>query len=335
MMKKNLILKGLVVLMLLILVVGGCSSRKDASSVSDGYWGNSTVTSSESKAEMDYYDEAAQAPTMEMEFTSNEEGKAVNVTSTERKIIKNGYFTLETLEFDYISDEIKALVLRYQGYLAQSEASGYGINSRQYYTRTANYTAKIPAQSYDDFVEELKTLGNIISANDSQVDVTAQYMDIEARLVTLKVQEERLLAILKDADDLTAIIELEKALSEVRYQIESYTAQLRNLNDSVSFSTIQIRLNEVLEETVFVEPARTFGDKLSQGFKNSLTDIGNFFVDLTLFVLIASPYLIILGMITLGIIVIVSRVNKRSKKAKEIIETERLARRVKEDDKKE
>ena len=52
-------------------------------------------------------------------------------------------------------------------------------------------------------------------------DITDSYFDAQARLDSLRQQEASLLEILSKAEKLEDVVQLQTALSDVRYQIES------------------------------------------------------------------------------------------------------------------
>lgn len=113
------------------------------------------------------------------------------------------------------------------------------------------------------------------AASTDVADVTESYTDTEARLKTLRLQEERLLEILSKATQLTDVLELESRLSDVRYQIESYEATLRNFDSRISYSTLHITLQEVVEYSIINSPPQTLGQRLSDGFKDSMRMVKN------------------------------------------------------------
>ena len=73
-----------------------------------------------------------------------------------------------------------------------------------------------------------------MSKQESTQDVTSAYVDVEARLKSLKLQEERLYAMMEQAGDLETLLAIQNQLTEVQYQIESYTAQQRTYDDLIS-----------------------------------------------------------------------------------------------------
>ena len=48
--------------------------------------------------------------------------------------------------------------------------------------------------------------------------MTLEYIDIQARINSLRLQEERILSLLERADSLEYIFEIEKKLGDVRYE---------------------------------------------------------------------------------------------------------------------
>ena len=65
-------------------------------------------------------------------------------------------------------------------------------------------------------------------------DITNQYVDVEARLESLQAQQERLYELLEQAQDIETVLAIQNQLTEIQYQIESYTAQQRSYDQQVS-----------------------------------------------------------------------------------------------------
>ncbi len=303
----------LMVLALVISVLVACGSKKESETQSTG---SSSVSydSAMSESAEEYY---AEAPDYDEKGLSDNSSSQFAGNLENQKVIKTGYYYIETLAYEESIQTIRDIVEQFNGYVSNSEESGYGINNREWYTRNAYFIVRVPALSYTAFTEALEDAGQIVNGRDSEQDVTSQFIDVEARLKTLKVQEERLLAILVEADDLQYIIELEKALADVRYQIESYESTMRNLEDRIAYSTVEIRLQEVIEETDLTPAPRTFGERITQGFKQSIDNISDFFVDLTVFLLTASPYLVIIAIVVIFVLTAVVKRLRRDGEKKE------------------
>ena len=222
----------------------------------------------------------------------NEDSQEASNPSYERKIIKTGYVYIETLTFDESVAALKRMVNQYNGYTAYSESNGGSVFEDRHNTRYARYTIKVPADMFEEMYEGLNAIGSVLNSNEGREDVTSQFVDIEARLTTLKVQEERLLSILEKTESLEDIIELEYALQNTRYEIESYTTNLRKLSDRVSYSTLEVNIQEVYEVTKIEKPVITFTDKIGEGLKETFEEISNGAQNLVIFLVTQFPYII-------------------------------------------
>ena len=224
-----------------------------------------------------------------------------NTPVDNRKLIKNLDVDMQTMDFDKTIFSITALVNELGGYIEQSTISGNSLDyagkhtDNAYNPRNASYILRIPVTSLDTAADELISLGNITRRSESVEDVTANYTDIESRIKTLRVQEERLLEILKAADELKYIITLEKELADVCYEIENYTANLNGLDNKTRYSFINIHVSEVIEyDDVYVAPP-TFGTRIASGFSESMQAIADFGQSLVVILVTISPFLVIWG----------------------------------------
>lgn len=255
-------------------------------------------------------------------------GDTNNDALANRKIIQNKYIAMETLDFDEVTAQVENLAFQYLGYTENAEVTGKSINIPENYSaRHASYTFRIPSKDYNNFINDLKGLGNVVTERVNKEDVTMQYFDLKARVDSLKVEETRLLQIVEEGADLSQILEVEAKLSDVRYQIETYTASLKNLENLVDYGTVQLELQEVFKETIIEAPAVTVGDKISKGFTHSVENVKNFFVGLFIFLVTASPYLVLWGLVIFGVVVLIKKLDARNaknqaKKAKETKEAE-------------
>lgn len=287
-----------------LLLISGCGSSEKASTFSE-----STDSSPAMEAPMMEKAEATREEEIFFDEDSTSSDYALTNTGTsapgddggsqeqanpdyERKIIKTGFVYMETLTFDETIAAVKRMVNMYNGYTSYSESNGGSLYEDSYNTRYAHYTIKVPAEMFEEMYEGLHTIGNVLNSNEGKEDVTSQFVDIEARLTTLKVQEERLLAILERSETLEDIIELEYALQDTRYEIESYTTNLRNLADRVRYSTLEVNIQEVYEVTVVDKPVITFSDKISEGLKETFKEINDGAQNLVIFIVTQFPYII-------------------------------------------
>ena len=270
----------------------------------------------ETWADDDYY-------AREPEYAANEDGG--NPTATEAptvgaKIIYTYNYEVETLEFTQSVDRLEALVQSLGGYIESAYVDGLSYNRGEYrQMRYARYTLRLPAAKYSVFKDSVGDIGNVLSSQTSSENVSQQYFDMESRLKSLRVQEERLISILEKADNLTDVIQLERALADVTYQIESYMSALRRLDSLIDYSSVYLTLREVIEPTVTTEPPKTIWDDISQTFSRSASSLGGFFTGLLVFFAGNSPVLLTLALFIVLIILVIRGLIRNDKKKRAAI----------------
>lgn len=227
--------------------------------------------------------------------------------SSEDKIIKNGSLTVETLEYDKFISDLENSVSAYGGYIESSSGYGYQTGSRW-----AEYTVRIPSQNYDAFVNKVGDLGSVIESRESVENVTLQYVDIEARLAALTAERDSFMALMEKAETIEEILQIQSYLTDVNYQIESYTSQLNTLKNKVSYSTVNISVNEV--ERVTPPTPKTVGERISGGFKESLYNISEDMKNLFVSTVVSLPYILIYAVVIAIIVTVIVLIVKANKK---------------------
>lgn len=125
--------------------------------------------------------------------------------------------------------------------------------------------------------------------------MTAEYIDIEARLKAKKTLESRYLELLKKATKVSEILEIEKELSVIREEIESKEGQLKYLQNKVSLSTVTINFYKTVANSQ--DATVSFSSKIWNAIKSGWNGISTFFIGL----LHIWPFIIILVAVILYI----------------------------------
>lgn len=237
------------------------------------------------------------------------------VSASSRLVIKTVNLTMQTLEFDKGVDDIESVVLAYEGFMQDSYVQGKSMFEK-HGTRSASFTIRIPSERLDVFVNEMSQKYNVIDKRQSGEDITDSYYDTDARLKSLKVQEDRLIAMLEKAGELEYLLQVERELANVRYEIESLTSTLLRMQNRVNMSTVYLSLQEVIEYTPVDPPPVTFGQRIVYTFSNSINSFKEFTQGLILVVVWILPFILLLGVIAAVIIIISVKANKRKKNEK-------------------
>lgn len=225
-------------------------------------------------------------------------------TIDSRKLIKEISLSVETKDYDNYIAGIRDTVASSGGYIESSNESNYSE------LRGFTATIRIPVGKTDSFTKFASNNVTVIEKSESVDDVTEKYVDIEARIKVYKAEEESLIEIMKQADNITDLLSVKEQLAEVRAQIESYTAQLKSLENKTAYSTITLNVDEVEREVESEGYWSKVWNNIIEGFKN----VGKFITSLFSFVLSTIPYFILIAII--GIIVLcIIRFFKKKKKS--------------------
>ena len=227
-----------------------------------------------------------------------------------RKMIRNASMSLETEQYDESVAAIRAQIEACQGYIENSSSSGNAKSGG----RWLEITVRVPADRLEEFMAASSGFGVLQNSNIWQEDVTMSYTDMETRLATLNTKKDRLLAMLEKATKMSDIIELENALSETIYEIESYSSSLNRLDNRIAYSTVNISLREVYKATTVPQVPKSLGERISQEFRDSMEGLGEFGEDLLVFLVGALPVIVILAILAVVIVLICKGAAKRRRR---------------------
>jgi len=234
------------------------------------------------------------------------------------KIIHTVFAEVETMSFDETIVGVHTLITMYNAFVESSSVSGVNY-AAQFHGwsdfRFAHFVIRVPVQHLDVMTGRLDDLGNVIHQSSDAVNITAQFFDTQSRLNSLRIQEERLLAMLAQAEDVPDLILIEERLSEVRFQIESLTTTINTWQSQVDFSTLTLSIREVEQ---FTEPQvihRTYWQQIGDGFTSTIRGIGRFFMNLFMWLIVSAPVILIIAVIVVvALLIIRAKIRKHRKK---------------------
>ncbi len=231
----------------------------------------------------------------------------------ERKIIKTYRIRMETLRYNEAVALIASMTEEFGGYVASSSQEGGGTGSGA--ARSASYTLRIPAAKAEDFIARLSENGNVLSSSLNTEDVTDSYYGYEARLNSLVVQEERLMAMLDQATYLDEMLQIEDKLSSVRAEINGIHSKLQLMDKSVDYSYVYLTLNEVKE---YQEPEKeTYLERVGVSFVDAFASFAEVVGDLFIVFIWLLPYFLVGAVIVVCLIFVMKFDKKRKQKKSE------------------
>ena len=198
----------------------------------------------------------------------------------ERKLIRKGRISIIVDSMDESDAKIEAWTKSLGGYVSNSQMS-------KYYNY---YTLRIPSERFDEAMNFISGLGELQNRSVNIEDVTDRWYDLNGRLETKKILEEKYNQYLKKAENMQDLLEVERQLNDVISEIESMEGQMKRLNNQINYSTIDITMQAT------APTYETQRHVISMNLKDFIYDVGDFFVKFAK---------VLLGLIIYGIPILV------------------------------
>ncbi len=187
---------------------------------------------------------------------------------------------------------------------ATSAGTDYALTPNNSYTITMSFN--VEATRYNQMVAYLRDYGpqhngKLLNLHESVQDATNDYIDTQSRLQNLKAEQQRLLALIKQASALNDVLNIEQRLTDVEGEIEQIEAHLKALNNQLTLYSITIVLQP--PEVATVTPPQSgwsAGQVLHDAWSASLA-FGEAFLSLLLWLLAFSIYIVPAGLVAGGI----------------------------------
>lgn len=205
-------------------------------------------------------------------------------------IVKTAELSLEVRKgsFGDAFDRASLVAGRYGGFVSSSSVQGAK-------SRSGTLVLRVPAASFDQALADLRALGEVEHQAISGEDVTAQFVDLEARLLTWEAQEAVLLRLMRQATTVEGTLRVQRDLQDVQLRIEQIKGQLRVLEDRSELATITASIREA-GAPVPVPQDRVSRPSLSEAWDRAVAG----FLGVTYSVVVGLGYLVPLTLLALA-----------------------------------
>ena len=186
---------------------------------------------------------------------------------------------------------------------------GYVVNSNQWNSTSdgqtyinASVMVRVPAERLDEMMQKVRDLAadpktGVLSETVTGEDVTAEYVDSQARLRNLKAAEAQLVELLDQAPDLEYTLDIFRELTEIRSQIEVLEGRIKYLEESAALSALSVEfVAEASLQPLQIGPWKPAGvaKEAIQTLVKVAQDVGTALIK---FVIIWVPFLLPIGLI--------------------------------------
>lgn len=257
---------------------------------------------------------------MDMEATSDEAadavyGEADSGVARKTVLLRSASITLDTTRFDADLDRVSALLETAGGWVEYQTAYGEPLAANPEGGRYAYMRLRVPEEALDGLIDGLRGIGTVQSVETTAEDVSDSYYDVQGRVAMYTAQRDRMTELLAQAEDMADIIEIESRLSELQYTIESLTARLNNWDARSENAVLTVSMTEVAEEGEYAR--LSLGQRIQEGFANSLLSLKAFLADIVVFLVMAAPYLIPLCILAVAGYCLYRGLKKKKQKERE------------------
>jgi len=210
---------------------------------------------------------------LDSNFRGSTEGNYAQsgIQSVSRKIIKNAQLSITVEDFDKAYERIIVLTKEMGGYIQDSRIT------KDETGKMGHIAARMPHNNFEEFIMKLENLGEVTNKTINGNDITTQYFDTQARVNNFKKQEQRLLDILEKAKTVEEILKIENELNRVRYEIERLTSQLKQWDNLVELSTVNIYLRQAKTPQKKIKPL-SFKDVYKQAVEAFIRTVNNILI---------------------------------------------------------
>ncbi|MEX2101779.1 MAG: DUF4349 domain-containing protein [Actinomycetota bacterium] len=134
---------------------------------------------------------------------------------------------------------------RFQQASLIAEDLGGFVTTQSAGVRSGSLVMRVPARYFNRARGLLKDLGIRTDRDAIQsADVTAEFLDLKARLEILQARRTALTTLLRKANSLEEILRLTSAVDDVLIRIEELKGRVNLINDQTSKATISVELHE-------------------------------------------------------------------------------------------
>ncbi|MGW2253025.1 DUF4349 domain-containing protein [Kitasatospora sp. NPDC001660] len=162
-------------------------------------------------------------------------------------------------------------------------------------------TLKVPSAAFQQTLDRLAGLGEVVSRKSQADDLTQQVADVSSRVQSQQASVERVRALMGQAKSLSEVTALEAELSRRESDLESLQKQQKELSGKTSLSTITLEVHREVPPVPTPPPApkaeakgfwASAGSALAGGWHVLLTILRGLVVALAA----VAPFLLVLGL---------------------------------------
>ncbi len=284
------------------LILFGCSSGESIEQSSDSA-GKSEISNKEAESAA----ESTEQDTDSVASSGEEAEGSEQSTAVDRMVIYNAELDLRVKDFMKAQTALESKAAQYGGFIVES--SSYRDDERQL---SGTLVIRIPQKNFNQFLNDAEgTASKVDNRHVSGQDVTEEYVDLESRLRSKRVVEERLISFMEKAEKTEDLLKISQDLAGIQEEIEQLAGRINYLKNQTDYSTVTVSLYEDRAPSIDKTDLNTW-ERTKEQFTESLSFLLSAFSGLFVFLAGNLPVLMLLGVI--GVICYIAYRKYRPKK---------------------
>lgn len=224
------------------------------------------------------------------------------VARDDARVVRTGWLTLRVDAIDAAVRSAEARIAAMGGYVGASNQ----VNDEAMASATVTY--RVPVERWEDALAALRNVATeVVDERTESVEVTAQIVDLEARIRNLRASETALVGILEKATKITDVLEVQRELTATREQIEQLEAQKALVEDQADLATLTatyvVEVVAVAQTAKGWDPA-TIIDEAAASLVGALQGVATAAI---WFVIVWLPFLLVGGLVLLMVAFLLRR----------------------------
>jgi hypothetical protein len=221
------------------------------------------------------------------------------------KIIRTGTMSIEVKDVGAALRTARDAIVGLGGYVGASTTSNDGEQP------SAQITYRIPAAKWETALDLLRGLNGlttkVVTEHTEAVEVTSQVIDLQARIANLRASETAFQGIAAKATKISDVLEVQGQLTQTRGEIETLTAQLKDLNDRAGYASLTVQYNVPILAVEVAQKGWDPASVIDEASASMVSVLQGLATAGIWFAIVWLPILLIMGLVLVSVVAIARR----------------------------
>jgi hypothetical protein len=217
-------------------------------------------------------------------------------------IVRTGMLELEVGDVATVLALARREISGLGGYMAGSDEYDQGEQ------RWATVTYRVPVERFGEAIDSLRGLADrVVRETTQSQEVTAQVVDLDARIKNMRASESALVAIMDRAGRIDDVLSVQLRLEDVRRQVEQLTAQRDDLAGRAALATLTAYWTTPVAAVAVAQESWDFATQVDGALAQTIAALQGLASVLVWVAVVALPLLGVPLLLAIGAILVIRR----------------------------